>query len=1645
MATKKIGLIFGVEGGGQIEGISGKLITKELSELVNNINKSGILRLKFEIDPESKKQIEVISDSISKRISGSSNGAGNAQKNQFSRLVSSLREYYQQVYALTNVGLTNGDQSKEYKEMSRQIAEAEEAFLDYAVAIKLTKEQEEELIQLRESHQSKINILTSRSEDTAQLEKQNQEYSRTINSLKAVNKLKYEQAAVKNNYGEDSEQYKNLTTQIESANAELTKNIKNVNLTAKQQEEYNQILEEAKNKMSILNAKYADQSSAKSKKESYDKLIEKLKTVNDLQTKLTQAEMSKGQESQEYKVTKSQWEAAKEALDEYRKNLILTEEQEKKYNEVSQAAERKFEQLRSKHVDKEQADLDRTARKWAAMSGKIGEYGRRYEDLIKKSPELYKEFENIKQKIFEGYGSSEEERKKILSDFNEWVVKAEKAGILTETFFDKLGKSFWGRLRVILSAAVIGKATQAISQIYKNVVSIDSAMTDLRIVTKRTDEVYQRFGENVAKAARQIGVAVSDLINSTTTFTKLGYSLDESSIFAKLTTIYSNVSGVGVDDATRNITAIIKAYNIGADRLERALDQMLYVANNYAIDPNEIGEAMNSAGSILAATGNSFEEAMGILLAANTTLQNVSKSSTAVRTIAARISASTAELDELGEGGEDILATANLDEKMRAFGVAITDANGNLRSTYDVLNDLSKVWDKLNNTQHAAIAGLLAGTRQQSPFYSIMENWSDAIKAAEGAKTSGSELQQAYEIQIDSISGKLKQLGASFQSFSNKVLDSDLVKGVVSAFTLIIDSLNFINKLSGGLAISITTIFITIGGIASTIAAIKNALKSAKWLDRVEAFKKGFKNVASGFKALIQVGGEWIKVLFRQKSAADAAAASQEALASVSAPGWIALATAAIVITAKVIKSIDTWEDKINNLKAEVENVKKDIEQFQSEIDTLESLQKQLKEAFGNKQKLADIYDSLNGKIRVSTGLINGEEGAYKEANRQLSIQLDYYRQLREERLKENIAKNTKIYTSNKIKAGSGAFEWLQKDLQFELVSEILRLEDIIRSGKILEDEKSKTLINIAMPWEHITKSLEKGIITYDKAADTFIENVKNIYGVSQEAWSSFFDTQISSALEIFGETINSYDGFAGSNFLEEAITLGVRRALLSPEELYEFIKQFKGFDSQLKWYYDIYSSKVAEGNEMYINATQNYLQGHIEAFANQFPFLTDRLNMFYASIIKNVRPETYTAPVLKSFTDLLDEIGGKYDILGKAIKDMSQYGYISSDVISDLITKYGELNKYLTFTKEGYKLSEGALDDYINTLLKDAEEQVKTVKSTEEYNIAVENLARIQAVVATIKLSDELEKQKKALEGQKETLEKQKNVLKGAQDDLSKNKDKLDEQLSAYKELIDIRKKLLQTMVDEIDYQKELAQRQKSVAALETKLAIARLDTSASGKARVRELEEELKKSKEDLEDFTLKHAVDVITNNLDEEYAQYELFIQGESAKITSVINDLATAISDLDISINSLSDTISNLVLDVEPETTPSYDREKTPVFSKKTKLVTRHSGGFVSDNIGLKENEVFAKLLKGEYVSTPAQMKNFINKTLPGITSSASSNNSFNAPLVSITCDSITKEAMPSLKIIVDNAVNEVRKILDSGMSRVGRKKPISTLI
>lgn len=1246
----------------------------------------------------------------------------------------------------------------------------------------------------------------------------------------------------------------------------------------------------------------------------------------------------------------------------------------------------------------------------------------------------------------------------------------------TDTTGNAIKKAFSEKIIQTFAKALIMLAVRALKQVYTNVVKIDTAMTQLKIVTQANAEAYDNFAKKVAESAKKIGSNITDLISSTTVFARLGYDLDEAAILAEKTTAYSQVAAVEINDATKSITAIVKGFNIEASQLESVIDRLIYIGNHYAISSAEIGEAMNNAASALSSNGNNLDEAIGILTAANVTLQNISKSSTGVRTIAARISASTAELIESGEDVGDVLATADLDARMRGFGIAIVDANGELRSTYDILSDVADKWGELDSVQRASIRDMLAGTRQQNVFDSIMQNWKDAKQIVEESSKSVGSYQDAVDKHVNSIQGRLNSLKASWENFSKTILDSEIVKFFVSLLEAIVDALNAVMSLGNGFVAKGALITAAVVLILGSINKLIPKLQTLRLQFKLFGMELGVH--ASGIKGFIFTIGAALKKFLAENTpmliistiitlmsalegktraftevivgaaafialgitmAIKGVDATMKAFMASNPIGWILAAITAVVAIVKgVVDLIESFNPSYESLK---EAAKDSIDTWKKAEDELKDVSKKLTEV---NEKIEEI--KKQGKF----SLVDEKEVQYLEQERANLESIQKTKETEAKLAKQKAAQDAAAalnkYNNTSTKERS---VWAKIfTLGISAIVEASADTKQEKFDKILKDYKNAS----SEDKEFITKTLKE----YQELLDGF--NFGD-------------DPTLDNYLRQYYSILDRYNIQTGN----AAITW--HRVLADTR-----------FSSEVEKLRQLANSQTVT-MESIASAAPNFIN-YLREIGFSVDDTTESSNALINSI-KGLRQRLQSKASI-NFTDDMEIMQDKFDAFKSALEDVKKIGVVTMDNITKILSSEAEgyptlLKKYFTFVNGiGYTLREDLRDKTLSEVLRlIAEEELVEyanevaaaqellagmTSDNEDYATAVNNLAIAQdnLNVKTAEWATILREQ--AIEDETDRLEKL--------------QDALENQLDAYKELIDIRKDLLKTYQQELNYQKELAQKQQKVADLQTQLNLAKLDNSASGQARVRELQKQLESAKEELDDFTLDKAIDVLTNKIDSQYDAYKQFIDTEIQKITDTIDDLKYSLNVALTSNENQSEPEEVVVVEQEavqevvPEVVPSYNSAKVeeaevrsassgsivaakafyanPQLKKEygtyenykkgikketTKKKThRHSGGFIGDPT-LKSNEELAVLLKGEYVSTPKQMDNFIKNTLPAIVNAAGTGATFeyNSPLITIQCDSINEDSLPRLQEIVNEAVKQIGRQMEGALSRTGYKK------
>lgn len=84
----------------------------------------------------------------------------------------------------------------------------------------------------------------------------------------------------------------------------------------------------------------------------------------------------------------------------------------------------------------------------------------------------------------------------------------------------------------------IGKIKQTYQAVLQNVTAVDSAMVTLRKVTDASDAAFNKFLDNASNRSIQLGASISDLINTTSIFSRAGYNLNEASTLGETATIF---------------------------------------------------------------------------------------------------------------------------------------------------------------------------------------------------------------------------------------------------------------------------------------------------------------------------------------------------------------------------------------------------------------------------------------------------------------------------------------------------------------------------------------------------------------------------------------------------------------------------------------------------------------------------------------------------------------------------------------------------------------------------------------------------------------------------------------------------------------------------------------------------------------------------------------------------------------------------------------------------------------------------------------------------------------------------------------------------------------------------------------------------
>ena len=351
------------------------------------------------------------------------------------------------------------------------------------------------------------------------------------------------------------------------------------------------------------------------------------------------------------------------------------------------------------------------------------------------------------------------------------------------------------RIKQLFSfTSVLYTAQRAIRSAIRDFQELDKQFNEIAIVSDyTTQELWNNFNV-VNKTAQDFGVTTKNVLEVQNLYYHQGKSIAQVNKLTAQTLTLAKITGMDYADATNKLTAALNAYKMSAQEAIKVTDTVSALAANAATDSEELMTALTKTASIAANAGMSLESTEVFLTKMiETTREAPENLGTALKTIVARFGEVKQEID-----GEEIeLADINkVDTALKTVGVSLLDTAGQIRNLDDVFMELSSKWDSLDRNTQRYIATIAAGSRQQSRFIAMMENYDRTLELTEVAQNSnGTSARQLAKAQ-ESIETSLNRLKSSWQEFYSSVISAKGIKVLIDTAN---NFLSLLNELPAGL------------------------------------------------------------------------------------------------------------------------------------------------------------------------------------------------------------------------------------------------------------------------------------------------------------------------------------------------------------------------------------------------------------------------------------------------------------------------------------------------------------------------------------------------------------------------------------------------------------------------------------------------------------------------------------------------------------------------------------------------------------------------------------------------------------------------------------------------------------------------------
>ena len=341
---------------------------------------------------------------------------------------------------------------------------------------------------------------------------------------------------------------------------------------------------------------------------------------------------------------------------------------------------------------------------------------------------------------------------------------------------------------------IVGVATAGV----KSFAEVDKTMQLTNATMSNTAEEAAMLNKAMEEAAANSTFGMSDAATATLNFARAG--LDAEQAAAALAPAMNLAAGEGgnLDTVSAGLVGTINGFGDSFNNTAHYADVFAAACNNSALDVDSLSQSMSVAAPIFNTAGYQIEDAalyMGIM-ANNGIDANVSANS--LKTGIARL------VSPAKEGAE----------MMAKLGIEVTNADGSMKDSITVQNELHEAFAQLSESEQIAAASAIFGKNQMAPWLALINTApGDVDRLNESLRNSSGTTQEMADAMMGGFGGSIEKLKSSLDVLMTSLgrLVAEYLQPVINKVQEWVDKFNGLDEGTKKTIVTIGLIVAAIG------------------------------------------------------------------------------------------------------------------------------------------------------------------------------------------------------------------------------------------------------------------------------------------------------------------------------------------------------------------------------------------------------------------------------------------------------------------------------------------------------------------------------------------------------------------------------------------------------------------------------------------------------------------------------------------------------------------------------------------------------------------------------------------------------------------------------------------------------------------